>query len=162
MSSFKRIVAGRGWTAVSITFVAVFAVGGYFYPILGLGVFGLMAVALAMNFRSRRSFCAGACPNGTFLAAALKPVSRKSKLPAALTDPQFRKLLCGLMMFCMIGLLVRGYPDLSSIGKAFWTIYVLAVSVGVVVGLLFKPRAWCAFCPMGTLQDTIRGAAKKG
>jgi hypothetical protein len=26
--------------------------------------------------------------------------------------------------------------------------------------LLCKPRAWCAVCPMGTLQDTVGGKPK--
>lgn len=160
MNTFKSIMKSRAWTVASFVLVVVFAVGGFFFPLLGFGVLGLMTVALVMNFRSRRSFCAGTCPNGTFLAVAMKPISRNTKIPSALVNPHFRKLLCGVMMFCMIGLLVRGYPNFTSIGKVFWTIYAIALSVGVAIGLLYKPRAWCAFCPLGTLQDTIREGSK--
>ena len=29
------------------------------------------------------------------------------------------------------------------------------------VGITMKPRAWCAICPMGTLQETIHKAGMK-
>ena len=27
--------------------------------------------------------------------------------------------------------------------------------IGIVVMVLFKPRAWCVFCPMGTMTQLI-------
>ena len=27
--------------------------------------------------------------------------------------------------------------------------------IGLVVNTLFKPRAWCSFCPMGTMTQMI-------
>ncbi|MFA6504538.1 MAG: 4Fe-4S binding protein [Treponemataceae bacterium] len=161
MNMFGKIIRQRKWKVLSVAFVAVFAGAGYFFPVLGLVVLALMIVALGMNFNKRRSFCAGTCPNGTFLASALKPVSRNRKMPRALVSVQFRRMLCGVMMFCMIGLLVRGYPNLANIGRVFWVIYSIALSLGVLAGLFYKPRAWCAFCPLGTLQDTIAGVSKE-
>lgn len=161
MQKFEQLIRTRAWKIGAFLFVAVFAVGGFFYPILGLVVFGLMVAALIMNARRRRSFCAGFCPNGTFLAAACKPASRDRKLPRALTSPNFRRMLCGVMIFCMIGLIARSYPDPVSVGRVFWTIYVIALSIGVAFGLLYKPRSWCAVCPLGTLQDTIGSSGRK-
>jgi polyferredoxin len=154
MTPPKKNRSRNGAVALSFSIVAIIAVGGFFYPLLGLAVPALMVVALVMNFRARRSFCAKVCPNGTSLAA-LKPVSRNKRIPHTLGSPQFRRMLCGAMMFCMIGLFVRGYPDYPVIGKAFWFIYLIALSAGVIFGLVYKPRAWCAICPMGTLQDTV-------
>ena len=147
--------AARAKVAASFAAVLSIAVGGYFFPLLGFAVPVLIAAALAMNARSRRSFCAQTCPNGAVLGAALKPVSRFRRLPAFLSDPGFRRGLCGFMLFCVIGQTARGYPDASSIGRVFWAIYLIAVGLGAAAGLLYKPRAWCAFCPMGTLQDTV-------
>ncbi|TFG84862.1 MAG: 4Fe-4S binding protein [Spirochaetales bacterium] len=45
-----------------------------------------------------------------------------------------------------------------AIGRVFWAIYLVAVGISAVAGLVYKPRAWCAFCPMGTLQDTLATA----
>lgn len=149
--------------ALSAPTVATIAIGGLFQPFFGFGVPALIVFALAMNFRSRRSFCAGVCPNGVALSA-LKPVSRHRRIPLAFVRPSSRRLLCGVMLFCMIGLFARGYPDYYAIGRSFWWIYIIALSVGIVFGVLYRPRAWCAVCPLGTLQDTVsdarRGAAE--
>ena len=145
------------WKKYSILLVAALAIGGFFYPVLG--ILGLMLVALVMNFRSRRSFCAGVCPNGNFLATAIKPLTRNRRIPRAMVYPQLRRMLCGAMLFCLVGLLSRNHSDPQSIGRVFWWIYMVALSLGIVLGLAYKPRAWCAVCPLGTLQDTIAEAA---
>jgi hypothetical protein len=61
------------------------------------------------------------------------------------------------MMFCVISLLSQSNGSLAAIGKVFWAIYLASIGISTIAGLLWKPRAWCAFCPMGTLQDTIKG-----
>lgn len=146
---------------VSAVFVVGAAIAGYSYPLAAFIVPGLVVAAVAMNARRRRSFCAGICPNGNVLGAGLRTLSRNRKLPAFLADPQLRRVLCGAMLFCAVGLTVRLYPDAKAIGRVFWSIYLIALSAGGILGLLYKPRAWCAVCPVGTLQDTIGGAAKK-
>jgi polyferredoxin len=37
----------------------------------------------------------------------------------------------------------------------FWVLCAASLSAGLLMGFFFKPRSWCAICPMGTLQDTI-------
>ncbi|MEI6874095.1 MAG: 4Fe-4S binding protein [Spirochaetota bacterium] len=149
------------WRAVSPALLALIAIGGYFQPLLGLGVLGLMAVALILNFREKRSFCAGVCPNGTFYSRALKPVSRGKVFPRSFATPQIRRMLCAAMMLCMIGLLARNGTDASGIGGVFWMIYAIALTAGTFIGIFYKPRTWCTICPMGTLQDTIAAVASR-
>lgn len=161
MLGIKSVAAGPKLKLLrSYGVVALLAVGGYFFPLLGFGVPVLVAVALIMNARGRRSFCARACPNGAALGSALKPITRGRRLPALLGSPEFRRGLCGFMLFCVIGQLARGYPDPAALGRVFWAVYLIAVGLGVAAGLLYKPRAWCAFCPMGTLQDTVAPRGK--
>jgi len=146
---------------LSVLFILVIAVGGYFLPVLGLAVPALMALALVMNKRSTRSFCSTACPNGRAFSATTSRWSLNRRLPAFLSEPGLRRMLCGFMMFCVISLLARyGKGGVPAIGRIFWAIYVLATGIGFVVGSVSKPRAWCAFCPMGTLQDTIASTGR--
>jgi polyferredoxin len=140
----------------SVLFILVIAIAGYFMPVIGLAVPGLMVLALVMNRHVTRSFCSTACPNGRALAVVTRPLSLDRRLPEFLTNPGLRRALCGFMMFCVISLLARyGKGGVPAIGRIFWAIYVLATGIGFVVGIVSKPRSWCAFCPMGTLQDTI-------
>jgi len=144
------------WRLLSMLTVAGIAIGGYFIPELGLLVIGLMAVALATNARRSRSFCSGICPNGRALSAGMGNLSRRLPLPAFLASKGTRRALCGFMMFCVIGLLSRTNGGLSQIGRVFWSIYLASIGISLVSGLVFKPRSWCAYCPMGTLQDTLK------
>jgi len=141
---------------VSVLFIVALGVGGYFYPAIGLAVPGLMLLALAINFYNRRQFCSSVCPNGRALSAVITPISRGGKLPAFLVEPGMRRILCGFMLFCMVNLIVRyGSGGVAAVGRVFWSIYLIAVGISAVVGIAFKPRSWCTFCPMGTLQDTV-------
>lgn len=102
--------------ALSVTFVLVVAVGGYFYPPAGLLVIGLIILAVALNVRSNRYFCGRVCPNGTSLSALLPRISRNQKLPKGLYTPELRRGLCAFMLFCMINLLVRVGPTWVEMG----------------------------------------------
>jgi len=144
------------WRYLSLLIVFVIAIGGFFVPELGLLIVGLMLIAIAMNARRGRSFCSGVCPNGRALSAGLGKISTGRKLPRFLYSKEFRRALCGLLMFAIISFLIQTNGSLARIGRVFWSVYIAAIGISVLTGLLFKPRAWCAFCPMGTLQDTLK------
>jgi len=148
------------WKPLSVLFIASVAVGGYFVPLIGLAVPVLIVAALATNLGTKRYFCGNLCPNGRFFSAAFKGASLRRKLPRSLYSPELRRVLCGFMLFCVINLLVRSGGGLEPVARVFWAIYVFAVGIGVLMGLVFKPRAWCAVCPMGTLQDNLSGGRK--
>ncbi len=139
----------------SSVFVFFIAIGGIFVPELGLALAGLMAAAIVMTLRKPRSFCSTLCPRGKALGFIMRGNKRRRALPKLLLSIQFRRLLCGAMMFCVIGNLARSGGTLPAVGLVFWVLCVLSLSAGLILGFFFKPRAWCAICPMGTLQDTI-------
>ncbi|MCH4158066.1 MAG: 4Fe-4S binding protein [Acidaminococcaceae bacterium] len=37
----------------------------------------------------------------------------------------------------------------------FYSVMLTSTLVGLIVMLLYRPRSWCAFCPMGTMTQTI-------
>ena len=152
--SFRAFYKGP-YRYLSVLFIVAVGIGGYFSPAIGLAVPVLMLLALALNVRSRRLFCSSVCPNGRALSA-VAPVSKGRRLPAFLVEPGMRRILCGFMLFCMVNLLARyGGGGIAAAGRGFWSIYLIAVGISALVGIAFKPRSWCAFCPMGTLQDTV-------
>lgn len=147
--------------AASIAFVLAVAVGGFFYPLVGFAVALVMVAAVAMTLFKPRSFCAKACPRGRALGLALRPFSRGRPLPAGSVTPGAKRALCGFMMFCVVGNVARLAGSADALGRFFWGLCVISLAAGVVVGLLYRPRAWCAVCPMGTLQDTIGQARSR-
>jgi polyferredoxin len=146
------------WKLGAPVFILAVAAGGYFVPVIGLIVPGMMIVALVLNARSRRFFCSQVCPNGRTYSAVLPGISGKSSLPRFLAEPGIRKALCAFMFFCMINLLSRSGGGIEQIGRVFWGIYLVATGLGFVFGATYKPRSWCVVCPMGTLQETVRPA----
>ena len=37
----------------------------------------------------------------------------------------------------------------------FYSLMLTSTLIGLIVMALYKPRSWCAFCPMGTMTQTI-------
>jgi hypothetical protein len=148
-------------SALSLVFVLAVAIGGYFYPLVGFAVPLVMLVAIVMTLFKPKSFCAYACPRGKALGLALKPFSRGKPIPAGLITPGIKRALCSFMMFCMIGSAARYAKMPVALGTFFWAVCAISLAAGVSVGLIYRPRAWCALCPMGTLQETI-GAVLPG
>ncbi|MBU0926359.1 MAG: 4Fe-4S binding protein [Spirochaetes bacterium] len=142
-------------SAISIAFVLAVAVGGFYYPLIGFAVALVMVVALAMTLARPKSFCAYACPRGKALGLALRPFSRGKPLPRGFASPTSKRALCGFMMFCVIGNIARLAEAPQALGTFFWGLCVISLAAGVVIGLIYRPRAWCAVCPMGTLQETV-------
>lgn len=144
------------YKALSIVLVAGISVAGYFFPTAGLLVIAMMLTALVINSRQSRGFCASVCPNGRSLSALIPNRKNGKHLPKSMATKEFRRALCGFAMFCMLNLSLRSGGALAGIGRVFWMIYLASVGISFVMGVVFKPRAWCSICPMGTLQDSLR------
>lgn len=49
----------------------------------------------------------------------------------------------------------------DKIGMVFVTLCIITTSVAILFGVIIAPRAWCSFCPMGTIQRVVgRGKYK--
>jgi hypothetical protein len=47
-------------------------------------------------------------------------------------------------------------PDwIAQFAFGFYSLMLTSTLIGFLVNLLFKPRAWCSFCPMGTMTQAI-------
>ena len=47
-------------------------------------------------------------------------------------------------------------PDwIAQFAFGFYSIMLTSTLIGLIVMVLFKPRSWCAFCPMGTMTQLI-------
>ena len=47
-------------------------------------------------------------------------------------------------------------PDwVAQYSFGFYSLMLTSLILGLVVMLLYKPRTWCAFCPMGTMTQSI-------
>jgi polyferredoxin len=67
------------------------------------------------------------------------------------------------MMGSFAGLMIWVIPtlDVYKIGFTILVFMESATALAVLAGILFTPRAWCTFCPMGFTTERIRGLRRK-
>jgi polyferredoxin len=146
--------------------VPLIAIGGMFYPLLGLLMLPMMLALLAISYSKARYWCANMCPRGSFLDFVIRPVSGFGKGPGFLTSPAFRyafmALFLALFLVRMFSALTEfsGWAALEKVGFVFASVCLITTIAATVLGIFYSPRTWCTFCPMGTLQTEIHKTSK--
>ena len=46
-------------------------------------------------------------------------------------------------------------PGIAQFAFGFYSVMLTSTVLGFVTMLLFKPRSWCVYCPMGTMTQLI-------
>jgi ferredoxin-type protein NapH len=135
--------------------VLIVSIGGIFYPKLGYFLLLVFATLLIISPSRGRWFCGNLCPRGSFVDFWLGPISRKVKIPSSLKSMKVRVpifvILMGFMIFRILG--TNGIVD--KIGMIFVTLCIITTSAAILFGVVIAPRAWCSFCPMGTIQRIV-------
>lgn len=150
----KRIQLIMWW------FLPIVIIGGIFWPYLGFLVMAMMVFFLILSAFRGRYWCGWLCPRGSFLERVFAPLSPKRKIPPVFRNRTFRWSLFAVLMGFMIFRLITSGGALAKIGFVFVTMCIITTVIAIILGLIFKPRTWCAVCPMGTLQGVI-GRKKK-
>ncbi|MBN1670748.1 MAG: 4Fe-4S binding protein [Kiritimatiellae bacterium] len=130
---------------------------GWKYPWLGFSVPLVMGAGLVGGLFRGRWVCGNLCPRGSFFDRVMPALSRKRRIPAFLRNRAFRWFLFALMMGFMMFRASANPTDPMHWGRVFWLMCVITTGIGLVLGVLIHPRAWCSFCPMGTMQSEIGG-----
>jgi polyferredoxin len=143
------------WLLGSIV-VAVLALG-WKYPLAGFVVPLVVVAALVTSGFRGRFFCGNFCPRGSFFDTWLSRIGGHRKLPAFFRDLKFRPWV-SLTLFGFLALRGSQAPgDWQHWGRVFWEMCMITTLIGIGLGLVYRPRAWCALCPVGTLQQLIGG-----
>jgi ferredoxin-type protein NapH len=126
-------------------------VGGWFYPLLGLLLFGCMAGALGIAAFRGRAWCDWMCPRGSFYDLFLDRLSRKRSIPAFFRSTATRITVIALL-FVVLGVQIYfAWPNINGIGLAFVLVLTVTTSIGIFLGIVIHPRTWCHICPIGTI-----------
>lgn len=103
--------------------------------------------------------CSHYCPRGSLLGNFLKNISLENNLPKFLRGRLAKNVVLGLMitMFTIsLTHALSGGFDIRRIGFAVFRLMTVSLSLGVVMGIIFKPRSWCQVCPMGHATGLIK------
>lgn len=151
----------------------VVAIGGLWFPKLGLVVLAIMAGLITTAFFNGRFWCGNVCPHGSLFDRVIQPISRNEKIPAFFKTKAFVILFFLFFMWNLsrrvlkVAALWGTYEFLDKLGFVFVMTYLVVMVVGGLLAVVATPRTWCQFCPMGSIQKLAHmlgklvGVAKK-
>lgn len=139
-------------------FVPLVAFGGLWFPKLGLLMIPLMITLAVIGFFKGKYWCGNLCPHGSLFDSIIMPLGANRKIPSFLKS----KIAAGLMftwfMYMLGSRLIKviaifgSATFLDKLGYIFVINYLVVTVLGTLLAFFISPRAWCSFCPMGTLE----------
>ncbi len=160
--SFARTVKRRRiiqWCLAPVVVVTIAL--GWKYPLLGFSVPVVMLAGVIGALVNGRYVCGNLCPRGSFLDRIISPLSRKGPIPGWLRNAVLRWIIFAALMGLMVVRAMANPADLRHWGSVFWLMCTVTTTLGIVGGLAIHPRAWCALCPIGTMQGAIGGGRRQ-
>ncbi|MFO8081665.1 MAG: 4Fe-4S binding protein [Armatimonadota bacterium] len=126
---------------------------GYFVPVCMIG-------GLVPAFFIGRKWCDWTCARGSFLESAVATLAGDRPVPKLLRSTGFRVGVMALL-FAMFGFrITQLWGEWVALGGFFVMFLTATTVVAIVLGMIYQPRSWCAFCPIGTISKWA-GTGKK-
>ncbi|MBU0744086.1 MAG: 4Fe-4S binding protein [Gammaproteobacteria bacterium] len=142
----------RWWQWLLAPIVIITILFGWKYYWISFSVPLVMLInMLSLLFKRGRFVCGNLCPRGAFFDKILQPFSQKRKIPLFLRDRKFRLIVLTMLFGFFIFQAIRPPYTAEHFGHLFWMMCTVTTLLGVLLGVFFSHRSWCAFCPIGTL-----------
>lgn len=105
--------------------------------------------------------CQKYCPRGSILGKFLQRISLNNPMPKFMTTKKFKNALLTLMMVVFSFSMYHAGPDFNKIAFSIFRFMTVSLIIGVIMGILYKPRSWCVVCPMGYGSGLLDKQMKK-
>lgn len=133
------------WVII-ISFFILSAVNVWF----GLLGFICMSLPLFQAIKGRgKLHCKSHCPRGSFLSKVVSKVSLRNKVPKFLLTVKARNIVLMLMMLMLTISMIHSGGNPKKIAFGLFRLMGISFIFGIVMGIFYKPKTWCAICPMG-------------
>lgn len=136
---------------VLVFFLAV----GIFFPVIGFLAIICMLGPVLMAVRRGRHWCGNVCPRGNFYDRVVDKFSPHKEIPPFLRSTAMRAFMVAFIFMVFGVQMYRGWGDWAAMGSVFVQIILVTTIAGIILGRLYHQRAWCTFCPMGTLSAVV-------
>lgn len=137
--------------------VPLVIIGGQFWPYLGFIVPVAMLAGMVGGLFRGRWVCGWLCPRGGFFERVMGRLSLHLGVPRWMRHYALRWALFGGLMGFMVYRLSLHPGSAEHWGSVFVFMCTLTTAIGLLLGILFMPRAWCAVCPVGTFASSVGG-----
>lgn len=129
---------------------------GLIYPIIGLtAIVCMLGPSVYAMIQNGRGWCGAYCPRGSFSDVILPRISVKHKIPGFLRSSWFRILFLSALMTAFAVQLFFAWGNTYHMGMVFVRMILLTTALTLILGIIYQPRTWCTFCPMGTMAHYI-------
>jgi polyferredoxin len=169
MDNFSKIRKATQISSLAISSVIfIIALYGIFthndsYFEIGLLLIGfIIAGGILLSPILGRFWCGWLCPRCTFLEYALEKVSKKSKIPDILRSKAFKFFIASILAVMLVMVLLDMNPLLTSPdefaslgGFIVFMCIVTTLLISIPLGIIYMPRTWCGFCPVGYAQSLL-------
>ena len=140
---------------IMITFL-VLSILDVRFGILG---FACMGAPLYHALKGRgKIHCQKYCPRGSLLGKFLENISLKNNLPKGMTTKTFKNILLFVMITVFSFSLYHAGFNFKRIAFSVFRFMSISLILGIIMGVIYKPRSWCVVCPMGHATGLIRDA----
>lgn len=148
------------WTWI-IT-IAWMTIANFWHPFGLYGFVCMFTPILLALFGWGKMSCARICPRGSFIGLVTRPFSMGRPMPEWMHTKAFRFGIWSAMMGSFLVLLVLSIPrGIDAVGQTVLYFMEAATALGLIFGVLFKPRSWCTVCPMGFTSKNIQALVAK-
>ena len=137
--------------------VPLVIIGGQFWPYLGFIVPVAMLTGMVGGLVRGRWVCGWICPRGGFFERVMGRLSFHLGVPRLLRGYGFRWVVFAALMGFMVYRLSLNPGSAEHWGRVFVMMCTITTALGLVLGVLFQPRTWCAVCPVGTFASSVGG-----
>ncbi len=147
------------WQPYLFWILLAFLAIGFVYPAIGVIALVCMLAPVAIAPFRGRLWCGNWCPRGSFYDNVLARFSPRRPIPPFFRSKGLRMFMLAFIITVFSVQTYFAWGDLAAMGRVFINLIFVTTLVGVVLGLVYQQRTWCAFCPMGTLASWLsRGA----
>lgn len=131
---------------------------GWHYSLLGFVVPVAMLGGMLGGTLRGRFVCGNLCPRGSFFDTFFAKIGPTRPIPEKLFGIKLRSVvMLGLMGF-MSYRLAQDPGNWQHWGLVFWQMCLITTAAAIIMGALFRPRSWCAVCPVGTIGNLAGGS----
>ena len=139
----------------------IFLVVGFFYPAIGLVAIICMVAPVLVSFYKGRFWCGNFCPRGSFYDNVLAKISPQKPIPPIFKSTGLRVFMVLFIITVFSVQIYAAWGNVYAMGAVVIRLILITTLVGIILGVLYHQRTWCAFCPMGTIASWISSSKKQ-
>jgi hypothetical protein len=143
----KRKKSQQHWTWIII--IAFFILG---YLDVRFGILGFICMGTPIVHALKgegKIHCSKYCPRGSFLGRFLTKLSLQRPLPKYMRTKKAKNILLTIMLTVFSFSMIHTGFEFHKMAFALFRFMGMSFIIGIMMGVLFKPRSWCQVCPMG-------------